>query len=83
MQLSGGVSERRHSPRDVQTEEPSRLYVVQLILGTYKEMPGLILHLNQAARLFGLRASTCQIVLDDLVKQGHLRRAADGQYLAT
>jgi DNA-binding IclR family transcriptional regulator len=45
-------------------------------------MPGLILHLNQAARLFGLREQTCRAVLDVLVRQGQLRRAADGQYLA-
>lgn len=51
-----------------------------MILGTYREMPGLCLQLQQAARLFGLRPSTCQIVLDDLVAEGRLRKAADGQY---
>lgn len=51
-----------------------------MILGTYREMPGLCLHVNQAARLFGLRPSTCQIVLDDLVAEGRLRRGAEGQY---
>ena len=45
-------------------------------------MPGLILHLKQAARLFGLRETTCRIVLEELVRQGRLRRALDGQYLA-
>jgi hypothetical protein len=43
-------------------------------------MPGLSLHLNQAARLFGLRGTTCQIVLEDLVRRGSLRRGEDGQY---
>jgi hypothetical protein len=47
----------------------------------YREMPGLSLHLGQAARLFGLRPATCQIVLDDLVRRGVLRRATDGQYV--
>jgi hypothetical protein len=50
-----------------------------MILGTFREMPGLSLHMNQAARLFGLRRGTCEVVLDDLVAQGRLRRAADGQ----
>jgi hypothetical protein len=44
-------------------------------------MPGLTLRLEQAARLFGLRTQTCAVVLDDLVRAGHLRRAPDGQYL--
>jgi hypothetical protein len=51
-----------------------------MILGTYREMPGLCLHVHQASRLFGLRRSTCQIVLDDLVADGRLRKGADGQY---
>jgi hypothetical protein len=53
-----------------------------MILGTYREMPGLCLHLNQAARFFGITTNTCRIVLDDLVKAGKLARTADGQYRA-
>ena len=64
-------------------EEPERRHLVAVILGTYREMPGLCLHLNQAARLFGLRAATCRIVLDDLVAAGCLRRALDGQYIGS
>jgi DNA-binding IclR family transcriptional regulator len=52
-----------------------------MILGTFREMPGLCLHLNQAARLFGLRRNTCEVVLEDLVAQGKLRRASDGQFV--
>jgi predicted transcriptional regulator of viral defense system len=51
------------------------------MLGAYREMPGLILHVRQAARLFGLREETCRIVLEDLMRDGRLRRSADGQYL--
>jgi hypothetical protein len=51
-----------------------------MIVGMYREMPGLTLHVGQAARLFGLRLSTCQIVLEDLVRARKLRRAYDGQY---
>jgi hypothetical protein len=53
-----------------------------MILGTFREMPGLCLHMNQAARLFGLRRSTCEVILEDLVAQAKLRRAADGQYVS-
>jgi hypothetical protein len=52
-----------------------------MILGMYREMPGLSLQVGQAARLFGLGGATCKIVLDDLVGRNHLRRAADGQYI--
>jgi hypothetical protein len=60
--------------------EPSRADLIALILGTDAEMPGLSLHLHQAARLFGLRETTCLIVLSDLVGGGHLCRSRDGQY---
>lgn len=45
--------ERRRSLRDGVHAEPDRGHLVALILGTYAEMPGLSLHLNQAVRLFG------------------------------
>jgi hypothetical protein len=53
-----------------------------MIVGTYREMPGLALDIDQAARLFGVRAGTCRVVLDDLVTDGQLRRMDDGQYAA-
>jgi DNA-binding IclR family transcriptional regulator len=54
--------------------------LVSMIVGTYREMPGLSLHLRQAARLFGVGAATCQTVLDQLVSAGQLQRMPDGQY---
>jgi len=51
-----------------------------MIVGAYREMPGLSLHLSQAARLFGVKPVTCQVVFDDLVEGGELRRTSDGQY---
>ena len=63
-------------------DEPARAHLIALILGTYAEMPGLSLHLHQAARLFGLREATCLVVLSDLVSDGRLRQSADGQYRA-
>jgi hypothetical protein len=71
--------ERRRCPRGAHTE-PERRHLVALVLGSYAEMPGLSLHLHQAARLFGLRDRTCEIVLDDLVRAGRLRQSKDGQY---
>jgi hypothetical protein len=60
--------------------EPERVHLAALILGTYAEMPGLSLHLHQAARLFGLRDRTCEVVLNDLVRDGRLRQSQGGQY---
>ena len=74
------IRDRRRHDRGSSVAEPPRHTLVAMILGTYREMPGLCLHVHQAARLFGLRHSTCQIVLDDLVAEGRLRRGADGQY---
>jgi hypothetical protein len=74
-------AERRQSVRGV-SGEPSRSHLVRLVLGTYAEMPGLTLHVQQAARLFGLRELTCLVVLDDLVRDGRLRQSPDGQYRA-
>ena len=74
------IRDRRRHDRGSSDAEPPRHTLVAMILGTYREMPGLCLHVHQAARLFGLRQATCQIVLDDLVAEGRLRRGADGQY---
>jgi hypothetical protein len=75
-------AERRRTVRGV-NGEPERSHLVRLVLATYAEMPGLSLHLQSAARLFGLREATCLVVLDDLVREGRLRRSADGRYRAS
>ena len=80
MSLHVEKAERRRLNRGTPEGGPPRGELVPMIVGTYNEMPGLKLHLNQAARLFGLRAETCQIVLDELVRNGRLRRTGDGQY---
>jgi hypothetical protein len=74
--------ERRRLARGGEGGEPTRSHLTTLILGTYREMPGLSLTLQQAARLFGLRETTCQVVLDDLVYAQRLRRAVGGRYAA-
>jgi hypothetical protein len=73
-------SERRNCRRDAIIGEPPRRQLESMIVGTYREMPGLSLSLPQAARLFGLGLGTCEVVLDDMVRHGALRRTADGQY---
>ena len=78
--LAYASTDRRSHARGTPEGEPNRLFLISMILGTYREMPGLTLHVNQAARLFGLRTATCRIILDDLVRAGQLRRAVDGQY---
>ena len=60
--------------------EPSRADLVSMILGSYREMPGLCLRVEQAARLFGVSVGTCNVVLPELVRQGRLRLDACRQY---
>ena len=72
--------ERRSRSRDSVKGEPPRGALKPMIIGTFREMPGLSLHLPQAARLFNLRTVTCQVIFDDLIRQDHLQRAHDGQY---
>lgn len=69
-----------HSPRGSSDGEDPGGALAAIILGTYREMPGLTLHLNQAARFFGVETATCISALELLVSGGHLYRRADGQY---
>ena len=74
------TADRRRSHRDSSHGEPSRAQLIALILGTYAQMPGLSVDEREAARLFGLRESTCRIVMSDLMRDGQLTRTADGRY---
>ena len=82
MTLRLGAPDRRQGNRGAPFGEPTRQQLTATILGCYKDLPGLSLHLQQAARLFGLRLRTCESVLNDLVRTGRLHRAPDGQYTA-
>jgi hypothetical protein len=75
------TADRREQPQNLGNGEPHPRQLESMILGMYREMPGLSLHLAQAARLFGLGSATCKCILDDLVERKALRRAAKGQYL--
>jgi len=58
----------------------SARHIVTMVLGTYREMPGLSLVIADARRLFGLPPDTCRTVLDQLVAAGRLRRTERGHY---
>ena len=47
----------------------------------FQEMPGLILTVAQAARLFSIEPNHCELVLRTLVDAGHL--ASDGRSFST
>ena len=74
------TEERRRTPRGPVQGELPRAQLTSAVVGAYGEMPGLRLTLGQAARLFGLPDTTCRMVLDDLVKEGKLRRSVEGRY---
>jgi DNA-binding IclR family transcriptional regulator len=62
---------------NVESDHPK---LVRRILGTFKEMPGVQLSLQEAERMFGLRESTCRALLEQLVGEKSLRRTTDGRY---
>jgi hypothetical protein len=63
------------------TGNPATDNLLRRIQGEYLEMPGLCLTHWQAQRLWGLDDETCAGVLDALVSNGFLVRAADGRYV--
>lgn len=56
-------------------------HVERRLLSEYIDLPGLNLTLAQAARLVGVEAPACQIVLHELVNAGCLAQAASGRYV--
>lgn len=55
--------------------------LVARILGEYREMPGLCLTKDQARRLWGCDAATCQCVIEVLVARDILRWSSDGRLI--
>jgi hypothetical protein len=51
------------------------------IRGEYLEMPGLVLSVDQASKLWALERPTCQQLLEKLVALKFLQRDHDGRYL--
>lgn len=51
--------------------------LIERVLGEYREMPGLALTVEQARRLWGCDAVTCQRIVDLLVERHVLRWSRD------
>lgn len=60
------------------TEAPVGIGLACRVTAEYREMPGLCLTVSQAARLWGLPPDVCRAVVDELVRQGVLRRTTKG-----
>jgi len=56
--------------------------LVARVRGEYCEMPGLRLTLAQACRLWQMEASTCERLLDQLVRERFLYKTNTGCYIA-
>ena len=54
---------------------------VALMEAEYREMPGLILTLEQARRLLGLDDNTCALALATLTRRRFLKQTVGGAYL--
>ena len=54
-------------------DDASDTALIERILGEYREMPGLALTVDQAQRLWGCDAVTCQRIADVLVERRVLR----------
>jgi hypothetical protein len=57
--------------------------VVERVRSEFLEMPGLQLTLPQAARLWGLDQSSCEAVVEVLVRSAFLRRTVTGTVTRT
>ena len=55
--------------------------LVARVRGEYFEMPGLRVTFAQACRLWQVDASTCEMLLDQLVREGFLCKTDNGQFL--
>jgi hypothetical protein len=88
--IGAGETARGRSTRPTSPTQMSRTNEVQAQAirdalpsaeAEYREMPGLSLTLEQAARLWGLDRSTCERVLTILIERRLLKRARNGMYV--
>ena len=56
--------------------------LVARVRGEYFEMPGLRVTLEQACRLWQVDVSTCEMLLEYLVRAGFLRQTDSGFHIA-
>lgn len=62
-------------------ESPGIAVAVSRLKGAFLDVPGTKLKPAEAARLCGLDAPICGIILDALKDAGFLRRGADGSFV--
>jgi hypothetical protein len=60
----------------------TRESLVARVRGEYREMPDLRLTCSQACRLWRVDITTCETVLEELVRRGVLYRTGSGAYVA-
>jgi hypothetical protein len=58
----------------------ARARLVQRVVSEFREMPCLRLTAAQAQRLFGLREDICMRLVDELIRDGILRKDEEGRY---
>jgi DNA-binding IclR family transcriptional regulator len=63
-------------------DTPALESLVARVRGEYSEMPGLRVTFAQACRLWQVDMSTCDMLLDQLVREGFLRKTDSGFYIA-
>ena len=56
--------------------------LVARVRGEYSEMPGLQLTFDQACRLWQVDVATCEMVLEQLLRDRFLRKTHTGAYVA-
>lgn len=82
---SASEAGRRSGPSRATAASPPREKPIGELLqraqGEFLEMPGLRLTPAQAQRLWGLRSSTCDMVLTMLLEKRFLRRTRDGAFV--
>ena len=65
----------------IERRDPAaRERLVQRVLSEFREMPCLRLTAAQAQRLFGLREDICMRLVNELIRDGVLRRDDEGRY---
>jgi hypothetical protein len=64
-------------------EDPMQLEsLLARVRGEYFEMPGLRVTFAQACRLWQVDVSTCEMLLDQLIREGFLWKTNNGFYIA-
>jgi hypothetical protein len=78
--ISATSNQRSYRPR---LEDPTQLEsLLARVRGEYFEMPGLRVTFAQACRLWQVDVSTCEMLLDQLIREGFLWKTNHGFYIA-